>query len=143
MGPPLTPVSTYDAKVAVGNILEGNQREVDYSAVPSVAFTIPPIASVGIDESEANDKALKFEVRCANAADWYTARHTAQAVYGYKILIEEGNGHILGAHLVGPHVDELINLFALAVRHRLTAAALKETLFAYPTSASDVSEMLG
>jgi glutathione reductase (NADPH) len=143
MGPPLTPVSTYDAKVAVGNILEGNQREVDYRAVPSVAFTIPPIASVGIDESEANDKGLKFAVRCANAADWYTARHTAQPVYGYKILIEEGSGHILGAHLVGPNVDELINLFALAVRHRLTADALKETLFAYPTSASDVSEMLG
>lgn len=143
MGPPLTPVSTYDAKIAVGNILNGNQQMVDYSGVASVAFTIPPIASVGIDEVEAKEKQLKFQVRCANAADWYTARHTAQAVYGYKILIEEGSGHILGAHLVGPNVDELINLFALAVRHGLTADALKDTRFAYPTSASDVGEMLG
>lgn len=143
MGPPLTPVSTYDAKVAVGNMLNGQQQAVDYRAVPSVAFTIPPIASVGIDEAEAKERQLKFRVRCANAAEWYTARHTAQSVYGYKILIEEASGNILGAHLVGPKVDELINLFALAVRHQITADALMETLFAYPTSASDVGEMLG
>jgi glutathione reductase (NADPH) len=143
MGPPLTPVSTYDAKVAVTNMLNGNHETVDYRAVPSVAFTIPPIASVGIDEAEANRQQLQFQVRRANAASWYTARHTAQPVYGYKILIEQGSGQILGAHLVGPGVDELINLFALAIRHRLSATALKETLFAYPTSASDVGEMLG
>lgn len=142
VGPPLTPVSTYDAKVAVANMLKGNHQTVDYRAVPSVAFTIPPIASVGIDEAEANERQLKIQVRCANASDWYTARHTAQAVYGYKILIEEGSGNILGAHLVGPNVDELINLFALAVRHRITAEGLRETLFAYPTSASDIGEML-
>lgn len=142
MGPPLTPVSTYDAKLAIANILEGNHQAVDYRAVPSVAFTIPPIASVGMDEAQACEKQLRFAVRCANASDWYTARHTAQPVYGYKILLEENSGQILGAHLVGPRVDELVNLFALAIRHRLPAAALKETLFAYPTGASDLGEML-
>jgi glutathione reductase (NADPH) len=143
MGPALTPVATYDAKVAVGNILNGNHQTVDYAVVPSVAFTIPPIASVGMDERQANDRQLKFQVHCANASDWYTARHTAQPVYGYKILVEEGGGQILGAHLVGPHVDQLINLFALAMRHKLGADALKETVFAYPTSASDIGGMLG
>ena len=49
---------------------------------------------------------------------------------------------MLGAHLVGPHVDEVINLFALAIRHGLTAEALKSTMFAYPTGASDVGYML-
>ncbi|TFW30751.1 dihydrolipoyl dehydrogenase family protein [Massilia horti] len=143
MGPQLTPVATYDAKVAIDNILKGNHRTVDYSVVPSVAFTIPPIATVGLDEQEANDKQLKFRVCCANAADWFTARRSAQPVYGYKILVEEDSGRILGAHLVGPNVDELINLFALAIRHGLSADALKETLFAYPTGASDIGSMLG
>ncbi len=66
----------------------------------------------------------------------------AEPVYGYKTLVEEGTGRILGAHLVGPHADEVINIFALAIRHNLTADDLKSTMFAYPTGASDVGYML-
>ena len=53
-----------------------------------------------------------------------------------------GSDRILGAHLVGPGVDEVINLFGLAIRHDLTAEALKATMFAYPTGASDIGSML-
>ncbi len=56
--------------------------------------------------------------------------------------MEEGSGRILGAHLLGPHADEAINLFALAIRHDLTADDLKATMFAYPSSASDIRYML-
>ncbi len=63
-------------------------------------------------------------------------------MYGYKTLVEEGSGHVLGAHLVGPGADEAINLFALAIRHGLTAPNLKATMFAYPTGASDIGYML-
>ena len=66
----------------------------------------------------------------------------AEMVYEYKTLVEEGTGHILGAHLVGPNVDEVINIFGLAIRHGLTAEQLKTTTFAYPTGASDVGYML-
>jgi glutathione reductase (NADPH) len=43
---------------------------------------------------------------------------------------------------VGPHVDEVINIFALAIRHDLTTENLKTTMFAYPTGASDIGSML-
>ena len=66
----------------------------------------------------------------------------AEPVYGFKTLVEEESGRILGAHLVGPHADEVINIFALAIRKRLTAEDLKSAIFAYPTGASDVSYML-
>jgi glutathione reductase (NADPH) len=142
MGPALTPVASYDAKVAVANILEGNHESVDYRVVPSVAFTIPPIASVGLDEAQAAKQNIRFRVRCQNAAHWYTARHTAQPVYGFKILLEEESERLLGAHVVGPNADELINVFALAIRMDLSASKLKAILFAYPTSASDIASML-
>jgi glutathione reductase (NADPH) len=142
MGPPLTPVSTHDAKVVAANILHGNQQQADYRGVPSVAFTIPPIASVGLDEAEAKANKLSFRMTCQNASDWFTARHSGQAVYGFKILVEENTDLLLGAHLVGPHADELINVFALAIRHRISATDLKTTIFAYPTSASDIGSML-
>ena len=49
---------------------------------------------------------------------------------------------ILGAHLLGPSADEMINLFAIAIRHGLTANDLKDVIFAYPTHASDLTYMV-
>lgn len=54
-------------------------------------------------------------------------------MYGFEVLIDESNDRILGAHQVGPHADESINIFALSIRHDLTTAALKNMMFAYPT----------
>lgn len=142
VGPPLTPVSSHDAKVVAANLLQGNRLRPDYRGVPSVAFTIPPIASVGLSEAQAREQGLKARVKSARVPDWYTARRVAERVYGYKTLVEEGTGRILGAHLVGPHADEVINLFALAIRHGLTAEDLEATMFAYPTGASDIGYML-
>jgi glutathione reductase (NADPH) len=141
-GPPLTPVSSHDGKVVAANILEGNRHRPDYRGVPSVAFTLPPITAVGFSEVEARKQAPKLRVNSAKVPDWYTARRVGEAVYGYKTLVEEDSGHILGAHLVGPHADEVINVFGLAIRHNLTADDLKATMFAYPTGASDIGGML-
>lgn len=142
VGPPLTPVSSHDAKVVAANILNGNAERPDYRGVPSVAFTIPPMASVGLSEKEAKEQGLKYRMQSQLASEWYTARAAAEPIYGYKVLVEEGTDRVLGAHLVGPHVDEVINLFALAIRHDLTATDLKSTMFAYPTGASDLGYMV-
>jgi len=141
-GPPLTPVASHDAKVAAANILSGNHQKPNYLGVPSVAFTIPPIASVGLSEKQARDEGLKFRMQSEKASDWYTARRVAETTYGFKVIVEEGTDRILGAHLLGPHVDEVINVFALAIRNGLTAEDVKTTIFAYPTGASDIGYMV-
>lgn len=142
MGPPLTPVSSHDAKVVAANLLQGNHHKPDYTGVPSVAFTIPPIAAVGLSEAEARQRGLKFRMQTQKASDWFTARQAAEPTYGFKVLVDEETDRVLGAHLIGPHADEVINLFALAIRQGLTAEQLKTTMFAYPTGASDVGYML-
>ena len=141
-GPALTPVASHDAQVAAANMLNGNHEKPKYLGVPSVAFTIPPIASVGLSEKQARDQGLKFRMQHEKASDWYTGRRVAETIYGFKILIEEETDHILGVHLVGPHVDEVINVFALAIRKSLTAEDVKTTIFAYPTGASDIGYMV-
>jgi glutathione reductase (NADPH) len=141
-GPPLTPVASHHAKVVARNLLDGNRHEPDYRGVPSVAFTIPPIAAVGLSEAEAQRQGLQFSTKSENASGWYTARQTAEPVYGFKVMVETGTERILGAHLVGPHADDIINIYALAIRHGLTASDLKQTMFAYPTGASDIGYML-
>jgi glutathione reductase (NADPH) len=141
-GPPLTPVASHDAKVAATNMLNGNHQKPNYLGVPSVAFTIPPIARVGMLEAEAREQGLRVHVKHEETASWYTARRVAENASGFKLIVEEGSGRILGAHLLGPHADEVVNLFGMAIRHGLTAQDLKSTIFGYPTAASDIGYML-
>ncbi len=141
-GPALTPVASHDATVAARNMIEGNRHQPNYLGVPSIAFTVPPIAAVGLGERQARDHGLPLRVNRARTSGWYTARRVRQGVYGHKILIEAGSERLLGAHLVGPDADAVINLFAMAIRHGLTAADLKSTIFGYPTGASDIGYML-
>lgn len=75
-------------------------------------------------------------------AEHQAARRLAEPVYAFKTLVEEDSGRILGAHLVGPRADEVIDIFVLAIRHDLTVENLKATIFAYPTATSDVSYMI-
>jgi glutathione reductase (NADPH) len=141
-GPPLTPVAAHDAGVVAANLLEGNHRKPDYTGVPSVAFTVPPIGAVGLSEARARAQGLRFRTNHQRAPDWYTAARVAERVYGFKVLVEEDTGRILGAHLVGPQIDEVLNVFALAIRRGLTAADLKGAFFVYPSGASDIPYML-
>lgn len=141
-GPPLTPISSHEGKIVARNILDGNREIPDYRGVPSVAFTLPPIASVGLSEEAARKNGIKVRTKSALEPNWFTARRVGETVYGYKTIIDEDSGRILGAHLIGPQVDEVINLFGLAIRHAMTAQDLKNAIFAYPTGASDIGYML-
>ena len=77
-GPPLTPVSSHDAKVVAATLLDGGRRRPDYRGVPSVAFTIPPIAAVGLGEAEAREHGLRFRTKAEKVPGWYTARRLAE-----------------------------------------------------------------
>jgi glutathione reductase (NADPH) len=141
-GPPLTPVASHDGTVVAANMLNGNQRRPDYRGVPSVCFTIPPLASVGMTEEKARDQGCRFRVNCQNASAWYTARRVAESTYGFKVLIDEASDRLLGAHVIGPGADEVINVFALAIRQGIKAKELRDSIFTYPSGASDIGHML-
>ncbi len=141
-GPPLTPVAGYDARVVAMNLLEGNTVRPDYSIVPSVLFTLPPLASVGLGEQAAREAGLTFATHHEKTDGWYSSRRLGEEASGFKVLVEESTGRVLGAHVLGPHAEEVINLFAVAMRGGLSAADLKSMLFGYPTSASDVPYMV-
>lgn len=141
-GLPLTPVASHEGSIAAANLLSGNHRTADYRGAPTVVFTVPPLAAVGLTEPEAREAGRRFKTRSGDSSGWYSARRVGIRHSGYKVLVEEETGRILGAHLLGQHAEEVINLFGLAVRAGLRAEELKEMLYAYPTSASDVPYML-
>ena len=140
-GPPLTPKADHDAGVLVSNLLEGNHRAVNYEGIASAVFTIPPLASVGLTDSAAHAAGLKFRTSKQDTSGWFNTRRVGETTSGFKVLVEEGTGRILGAHLLGPNAAEVINLFAIAIRLRIPADDLKQVLFAYPTYGSDIRFM--
>jgi glutathione reductase (NADPH) len=141
-GPPLTPVAGYEGRVIAANLLDGNHTTTNYTAVPTVVFTIPPLARVGLSEDEANRQGLRFKVRHEDTSGWYSSRRVGERHSAFKVLVEEGTNRILGAHLLGPHADETINLFALAMRAGVPATDLHEMFWAYPTHGSDTAYMV-
>jgi glutathione reductase (NADPH) len=69
-------------------------------------------------------------------------RPPAVAGTGFKTLVEDGTERILGAHLLGIDAEEIINIFALALRAGLSARDLREMVFTYPTNAYDIRYMI-
>ena len=141
-GPPLTPVASYEGIIVAANLLKGNHQKPNYQGIPTVVFTIPPLASVGLSEREAREQALKFRIKKEITSTWYSSRRVAEKYSGYKVVVEEGTDRILGVHLLGGEAGEVINLFALAIRSGMRATDLKHTIFSYPTHSSDLPYML-
>jgi glutathione reductase (NADPH) len=141
-GPPLTPKAGHDSEVVARNLLEGNRRTPDYRALASAVFTVPALAAVGHTEETARAAGLGFRARWEETSSWLSSRRVGETASGYKVLVDEGSKRILGAHLLGPHAAEVINLFALAIRCDIPAGELKKVLYAYPTSASDIPFMV-
>jgi glutathione reductase (NADPH) len=139
--PKLTPVAMYEGGIVAENLVHGNQKKLERIAVPTVAFTVPPVAAVGLSERAAREHGLRFRVHREKTATWYSSRRVGEDCSGFKVLIEE-TGRILGAHLLGPEADELINVFAFAIQSGIPADRLGKIIFAYPTHASDVAYML-
>ncbi|MCZ6878243.1 MAG: NAD(P)/FAD-dependent oxidoreductase [Acidobacteria bacterium] len=141
-GPPLTPVGGYEGGIVAANLLNGNQRQASYPPIPSLVFTIPPLASVGLQESEAQEQGLSFVTHFERTGSWYSSARIGEEYSGYRVLVEEGSGRILGAHILGPNAEELINLFTMAMAGGLHSQEIKEMIFGFPTYASDISFMI-
>jgi glutathione reductase (NADPH) len=141
-GLPETPLAQYEGSLVARNLVEKNKHRADYRGMASVVYSIPPLGRVGLTEDEAQGQGLSVDVHLADTSGWYSARRVAEPASMYKILVEKASGRILGAHLLGPEADEFVNVFALAVRAGVHADVLKETLFVYPTQASNMASML-
>ena len=131
-----------DGKVIAANLLEGNHRRPNYSVVPTVVFSIPPLAAVGLHEDAAKARGLQFTVKHEDTSDWYSSRRIGNRFSSYKVLIERETDRILGAHIFGPHADEVINLFAMAMRAGVKASEVRNVLYAYPSVSGDISYMV-
>lgn len=138
-GPPLTPTASRQGAIVASNILGGDET-FEPGAVPSVVFSDPPMASVGMGASAASRAGV--EVITTDMDGWFTQSRLGYDIAGAKVVKTSDTGRLLGAHVLGVNAEEIINLFALAVSAGLTANQMKAILWAYPTATSDIKYLL-
>jgi glutathione reductase (NADPH) len=141
LGSPLTPVGIMQGEVAAADIIEPGSACFRPPVTPSVVFSSPPLASVGLSAEQAEgreDVAVSF----SDTSEWFTSRRLGLSRSGAKLLAQRGTGRLLGAHLLGDHADEVINVLALAIAQGLTAEDLARIPWTYPTSSSDIRYLL-
>jgi glutathione reductase (NADPH) len=138
----LSPVSDMEAQAAAANILRAQSRAVQYDRIPSVVFTYPQMAHVGMSAEAAQHAGRAVRIQRGDGSGWPNYRRLDEHLMQYEVIIDPESDLILGAQLIGPHAGELINLFALAIRQEIPSAVLKDLPWAYPTYSADCKYML-
>ena len=141
-GLPLTPVAVLEGHTVASNIIKGNSKEISYPPMPTVVFTLPTMASVGYTESEAKERNYNIRINYKEVGDWFNAKRLNVKEYAFKTIVDEETQTILGAHLIGPHTEETINLFAMAIKTKMKVNEIRTMIFSYPTMTSDIPYML-
>ncbi|ACV68624.1 dihydrolipoyl dehydrogenase family protein [Desulfohalobium retbaense] len=142
-GQALTPVAVMHAETVVHNILNGPSKTADHSGTAATLFTYPPLARVGMLESEARETDPDCVVKHRHSENWSEYQRLGQQYAGYKIVFSGDRQRVLGAHLLGDGAEEVANVFALAVRKGLSVASLQDMLWAYPSFGYTLRHMLG
>ena len=140
--PQLSPLATYEGRIVGQNIVDGPKHKPDYAAIPACLYTIPAVASVGLTEEDARDRGLDVHIAVNDMRQWLSGRTFAESVAWAKVISEAGSKRILGAHIVGHGGEELIHVFALAMRHGITTADFGDMVYAFPTFAADMRHMV-
>ncbi len=130
-----THVAAHQAWYAAVNALFGNFKKfkVDYSVIPWATFTDPEIARVGLNEQDAIQQGIAYEVSTYDIDDLDRAIADSEAHGFVKVLTKPGKDKILGVTIVGAHAGDLIAEFVLAMKHGLGLNKILGTIHIYPT----------
>jgi glutathione reductase (NADPH) len=138
----LSPIAFMEGYVAANNMLKGNYMKPDYKDVATVMFNVPSVASIGHTEESAEKAGLDFTVKFKHTDHWFTSFRVMEKFSAFKLLQERGTGKILGVHIIGPHAEDIINVFAVAIKNDIPSSQLKKIIYAYPTATSDIIHLL-
>jgi pyruvate/2-oxoglutarate dehydrogenase complex dihydrolipoamide dehydrogenase (E3) component/uncharacterized membrane protein YdjX (TVP38/TMEM64 family) len=107
--------------------------KVDYSVVPWATFTDPEVARVGLNEMEAKEKGIAFDVHVYGIDDLDRAIADGEAHGFVKVITPKGSDKILGATIVGEHAGDLLVEFVAAMKHGFGLEGILATIHTYPT----------
>jgi dihydrolipoamide dehydrogenase len=131
-GPMLAHKGTEEGVMAA-ELISGLSAEVNYTAIPSVIYTAPEVAWVGLTEAEVKESGKEYKVGTFSFAANGRAKALEQAAGLVKIVADKKYDEILGVHIVGPMAGELIAEAVLAIEFEASVEDLQRTVHAHPT----------
>jgi|SRR5579862_4525565 len=126
--------------MAAAEIIAGHNPKVCYAAVPSVVYTHPEVASVGLTSAQAKEFGLKFKTGTFAFKANSRARCTGEDMGFVTLYAEEETHKIIGVHIIGVHASELIAEGALAIQKQLTLEDIIATPHSHPTLSEAIRE---
>lgn len=135
MGPQFVYVAAYEGTLAADNALTGSQRALDLRVVPSVTFTHPSIAAVGLTEEQAKAAGHDVITSVLPLAAVPRALVNREATGVFKLVADTRTRRVLGAHVVADNAGDVIYAATLAVKFGLTIEDLRDTMAPYLTMA--------
>lgn len=129
-----------DEGVAVAEIIAGQAGHVNYEAIPGVVYTWPEVAAVGKTEQECKDGGLEYKIGKFPFMANGRARCFGETSGFVKIIADAKTDRLLGVHMVGPNVSELIAEVAVAFEFSASAEDLARSVHAHPTLAEAIKE---
>ena len=140
----LAHMAVAEAHTAVHNILHPEDRKAQrYDVVPSAIFTAPEIGDVGLSEAQAKQQGFTVKTSVFQFRELGKAQAMGELAGLFKLVVEEGSGKLLGAHIAGAHASDLIAEATLAIQRGCTARDLFETIHAHPTLSEGIYEAAG
>jgi len=141
IGPPwLAHVASEEAIVCVEKLAGHHATPIDYDSVPGCTYCHPQVASIGLTEQACKEQGLEYTVGKFPFSASGKAQALGQTQGFTKIITDKKHGEILGAHMIGENVTELIAEMGLARRLEATGAEITATMHAHPTLSEAVME---
>jgi glutathione reductase (NADPH) len=134
----LTPVAIREGHAFADTVFGNNPRAVDHSCIPSAVFSHPPIAAVGLTESEARNQHGSIKIYESDFRPMKNVLAGRNERSLYKMVCDEGTGRILGIHMIGPEAAEIMQAAAVAVKAGLTKDQFDATTAIHPTMAEEL-----
>ena len=146
-GPQFTYISLDDYRIVAGQLSgSGARSTADRVAVPYSLFVTPPLSRVGLTERAARAAGHRVKVATMRVADMATvprARIVGDPRGVMKVVVDADDDTILGAALLSHDSHEVINTVALAMRHGITATALRDEIYTHPSMTEAFNQLLG
>jgi len=134
----LTPVAIREGQAFADREFGKLDRTVDYAAIPSAVFSHPPLAGVGLTESEARNKLGSVKVYTSDFRPMKNVLAGRNERSLYKLVVDQATDEVVGVHMIGPDSPELLQVAAIAVKARLKKADFDATVALHPTMAEEL-----
>jgi mercuric reductase len=133
VGPQLTPIAQFQARVAVDDMYGAGERRADYTVLPTAIFTDPELASVGLTEREARDAGHDVDVVKHPLSAVTRAQYTRTKHGLYKIVFDRATRKVLGVHVVSRGASDIVGALALALKLGATVDDMALVHHVYPS----------